>query len=185
MELFIYSRPNVHHTDKYRYEELARVYSFIDFCSRRKQLCIVCSDDEVNDLADMYFDILPLIPSRNLEIFREVVENRKPIKEVAASFNLTRSRIDQIVYNCCTRILRTIIANVTATNVSETSLEYISTSLGDCKLSARASNALRRKGIDTVEQLKEFVGDNPDKLRCLRNIGNATYREIMGLLAEY
>ena len=58
-------------------------------------------------------------------------------------------------------------------------------SISDLDLSSRAANCLTRANIDTLEDLLVLMADSPLNLARIRNLGRASYEEIIGKLEEY
>ena len=120
----------------------------------------------------------------NVYTLGQVVEMmQEDIKKITELRNLGRKGILEIVeklekYNVNCKPLREYCFTASARTLK---LENID----DLGLSIRTYNAVKRAGINTVEEIKNIIENNPERIGKIRNLGIVSQNELFDVLKQY
>ena len=70
-------------------------------------------------------------------------------------------------------------------DINDSETEFLNSEIALLNLSVRPYNCLKRAGCDTIQDVLNFIGEEGQGLRKLRNLGSKSETEIMEKIEEY
>ena len=70
-------------------------------------------------------------------------------------------------------------------DINDSETEFLNSEIALLNLSVRPYNCLKRAGCDTIQDVLNFIGEDGQGLRKLRNLGSKSETEIMEKIEEY
>ena len=70
-------------------------------------------------------------------------------------------------------------------DINDSETEFLNSEISLLNLSVRPYNCLKRAGCDTIQDVLNFIGEEGQGLRKLRNLGSKSETEIMEKIEEY